>query len=55
MRNAKDKRIVVFYTVHNHVFAHSQTAVPWAEIFFAGAPDIGELGERKETIDDCIN
>lgn len=40
MHDAQDKRILVFDTVHNHVFPHGQAAVSGAEIFGPRTSDI---------------
>jgi len=51
----KDKRALVFDAVHNHAFPHGQAAVSGAEIFLAGTTDIGEAGEREETVCDGVD
>jgi len=53
--DAKDRRVLVFDAVHNHVFAHGEAAEAGAEIFLAWPSDIGEAGKRKETVRDGIN
>ena len=55
MHDAKDKRVLVFDAVHNKYFPHGQAAVSGAEIFLAGTTDIGEAGEREETVCDGVD
>ncbi|HEY7333561.1 MAG TPA: hypothetical protein VH639_01665 [Bryobacteraceae bacterium] len=55
MHHAKDKRILVFDAVHNHIFAHGQAAISQPEIFVARAPDIRKAGKGKETVGDGIS
>ena len=46
MHDTQDKRILVFDTVNDDVFAHDQAAASRAKIFIAGASDIKETGEK---------
>lgn len=55
MHDAKDKRALVFDAVHNHALPHGQAAVSGAEVFLAGTTDIGEAGEREETVCDGVD
>ena len=55
MHDAKDKHVLVFDAVDNHVFSHGQTAVSGAEIFLPGTTDIGEAGKREETVCDGVD
>jgi hypothetical protein len=54
MHDAKNKRVLVFDAVHNHVFPYGQAAIAGAEIFLAGTSDIGEAGNGVKTICDGV-
>lgn len=54
MHDTENQRVFIFDAVHNHVFAHSQPAVAWTEVFLSRPSDVGKAGKREETIRDGV-
>jgi len=46
MHDTQDKRVLVFNTVNDDIFAQVQAATSRAKIFIAGASDIKKTGEK---------
>ena len=55
MHHAENKNVLTIDTVDDDVLTHAGAARPGAEIFVAGSPNIGEVGQKKETAGDRVN
>lgn len=50
MPNPKNKHVLTFNAVHDHVIPDSETAAFKTKIFFARAPQIGETRKQNNAL-----
>lgn len=55
MHHAENMNVLTIDTVDDDVLTHGGAAQPGAEIFIAGSSNIGEVGQKIETVGDRVN